>query len=124
MPITWTLDREARLIRVEVRGEVTVAEMIECVTSAADEVGEPGYNIVSDHRQIAAPVTKPQLERLTHRLLALRPVFQDSRWATVVSSPASFGMMRMFAVFLQQVPITLEIFSETADAERWAGGKS
>lgn len=119
MPITYTIDREARLIRVSVRGEFSVAAMADAVLRCASEAGEPGFNIISDHREIGTPATRPLVEHMTALMVQLRAQFAGARWAVLVSSPASYGMMRMLGVHLESVPITLEVFEDAAAAESW-----
>jgi hypothetical protein len=120
MPISYRLDRPARLIRSTVEGDFTAAEMLSCVGTAVHEAGEPGFNIVSDHRLIGEPATRDQVELLVEHLTDLRRYVRDCRWAVIVSKPASFGMMRMFAVLAERVPLTVRVFTDAAEAEAWA----
>jgi hypothetical protein len=122
VPITYELDREHRLVRATVRGDFTADEMLGCVTGAAREAGEPGWNILSDHREIGEPATREQLEQLVGHLAVLRRYFHGSRWAVVVARPASYGMMRMLQVLAERVPMTVRVFVDAARGERWALG--
>ena len=122
MPITYHVDRDARLIRATVWGDVTLEEMLDCVTSAAAETGGPGYAILSDHREVGEPITRTQVERLVEQLEALRASFAGARWAVIVSKPASFGMMRMLSVLAEGIPMTVRVFVDAGRAERWARG--
>jgi hypothetical protein len=120
VPISYTLDREARLIRAAVRGDFTVQDMFACVSGAAREAGEPGYNVVSDHREIGEPATRGQIEELVQYLAGLRDYFGGARWAVMVSKQASFGMMRMLGVMAERVPMDVRVFFDADHAERWA----
>lgn len=122
MPITYAVDPSARLIRASVVGDFTVEEMLACVTAAAAEVGEPGWHILADHRAVGEPATRAQVERLVDHLDVLRETFAGARWAVVVASPASYGMMRMFGMLAERVPMTVRVFDAHAApaAERWA----
>jgi hypothetical protein len=124
VPITYVLDRDAHLVHATVRGDFTVDEMLSSVTGAATAAGEAGYNVVSDHREIGEPITRVQLEQLVDHLAALRSYFAGARWAVVVSKPASFGMMRMFEVLAERVPMTVRVFVDADRAQRWARGAS
>lgn len=119
MPVALTVDHDSRLIRIAIHGDFTSAEMVEIVLRSAAAVRGPGYNILSDNRDIGTPATRAQMEQLATLLTGMREKFAGARWAVVVSRPASFGMMRMLAVFLEAIPITLEIFRDTEAAERW-----
>lgn len=120
MPITYVLDKTRRLIRAEVVGSFTAADMLQCVTGAAAEAGEPGWNVISDHRAISHPATRGQLEQLTSQLTEMHRHFAGARWAVVTTNPASFGMMRMLQVLALRVPMELDIFARYDEAERWA----
>lgn len=120
MPISYRIDRPARLIRSTVEGTWTAAEMLSCVGTAVHEAGEPGFNIISDHRLIGEPATREQVELLVDHLTDLRRYVRDARWAVIVAKPASFGMMRMFSVLAERVPLTVRVFMDAAEAEAWA----
>ena len=122
MPISHELDHARRLVRAAVRGDFTADNMLRTVSDAAREAGEPGWNVLSDHREIGEPATREQLEQLVGHLAVLRRYFQGSRWAVVVARPASYGMMRMLQVLAERVPMTVRVFVDAARAERWALG--
>ena len=120
MPISYRIDRPARLIRSTVEGTFTAAEMLSCVSTAVNEAHEPGFNIISDHRLIGEPATRDQVELLVDHLTDLRRYVRESRWAVIVAKPASFGMMRMFSVLAERVPLTVRVFMDAEEAEAWA----
>ena len=120
VPISYTLDREARLIRAVVQGDFTVQDMLACVSGAARDAGEPGFNVISDHREIGEPATREQVEELVQYLSGLRDYFAGARWAVMVSKPASFGMMRMLGVMAERVPMDVRVFFDAPRAELWA----
>jgi hypothetical protein len=120
VPITYTLDREARLVRAAVRGDFTADDMLACVSAAALDAGEAGYNVVSDHREIGEPATRSQVVTLVEHLATLRRYFAGARWAVIVSKPASFGMMRMLGTMAERVPMEVHVFKDAEQAERWA----
>ena len=57
-------------------------------------------------------MTSSHLEKLSKYLAC-------SKWAVVTKKEASFGMMRMLSVFLEKIPIYLEIFKSIDEAEKW-----
>jgi hypothetical protein len=122
VPITYRVDRDARLIRAEVHGDFTVTDIVDTVNAAAGEAG-PGFDVLSDHRGVGEPATRTQLEQMVG-LEALRRNFVGRRWAVVVSSRASFGMMRMLEVLAERVPMTVRVFVSIERAERWARGST
>lgn len=119
MPITYRIDRDAKLIRADVIGDVNVTEMLDCISSAVTEAGEPGYGVLSDHTLIVSPATREQVEKIVARLTSMRAQLANSKWAVVVSSPASFGMMRMLGTLAESIPIHVRAFADMEAAERW-----
>jgi hypothetical protein len=120
MPITYTIDHPARVVYAHVVGDYDGADMLEAVTSAAGEIAESGYNVIADHTRIAGPGTREQVERLVDRLVSLRHVYGGARWAVVTSgNAASYGMLRMFSVLAERVPMDVRIFETLEEAERW-----
>ena len=119
MPVSFEVDREARLIRVAIRGDFTAAEMVAAVIGSA-KAAKPGYNILSDHREIGTPATRHQMEQVAMLMADMKTTFGGSRCAVIVATAASFGMMRMLSVLLEPADVTLEIFDDPVDAERWA----
>ena len=119
MPIEYTIDLSRRLIRATIVGNFTTEEALACVGGAVAEVGEKGFNILSDHREIGTPATREQLEAMIGKLSALRSTVAGANWAVVVGKPSSYGMMRMLRVLAQRVPIRVEIFESMEEAESW-----
>ena len=116
------MDHDARLVRATVAGDFTIEDMLRCVSGAAAEAGGPGYNVLSDHRNVGEPATRPQLEALVSHIAALRRYFGGARWAVIVATPASYGMMRMLGVLAERVPMEVRVFSDADAAEQWARG--
>ena len=120
MPATYYVDHAARLARFTVVGDLTAEEMVQAIRSAAAEIERPGYHILSDHREIGEPATRPQLDAVVETLQDLGRSFAHSRGAVVVSKPGSYGMMRVLMVLAERVPLTVRIFRDFETAEHWA----
>ncbi len=119
MPIVYGIHRDRELVHAKVVGNFTTADVLSCISEVAAEVGERGFNILSDHREIGTPITREQLEMMVARLSTLRATMAGSNWAVVVGKPSSYGMMRMLRVLVERVPIRLEIFECLKEAEAW-----
>lgn len=119
MPISYQLDRDARLVRATVQGDFTAHDILACVSGAAADAEEPGWNVLSDHREIGEPATRGQVELLVEQLAALRRFFGGARWGVIVSKPASFGMMRMLGAMAERVPMDIHVFRDAEHAEWW-----
>lgn len=120
MPISDWIDRPARRIDSTVDGDFSAAEMLSCVTMAVHEANAPGFNVVSDRRLIGEPATRQQVELLVEHLTDLRRCVRESRWAVIVSKPASSGMIRMLSVLAERIPPTVRVFTDAEEAETWA----
>ncbi len=105
-----------------VSGDFTFDEILDTVTKAVNDPDfVPGCDILSDHTQVGEVLTMSQARRLTVHLRGLSEHFAGARWAVVTTKPASYGMMRMLSVLVEEVPMQLEVFHSFEDAERWLG---
>lgn len=120
MPIAAAIDTYARTVRLVVTGTLTLSELTGAIDAIVAEVGdEGGYDLLSDHRQIATPVTVAQLERLIEHLRLKAKPLHGRRFAVVTATSASFGMMRMLQVLAERIPITVAVFQDLSEAESW-----
>lgn len=120
MPIRIWVEKDRRLVRAVVMGSITVGEIVEAIdASIRDPDFEPGFDILSDHTAIGEPLTPSQAQQTAAHLMKFSPSMAGARWAVVVGTPASYGMMRMLAVLLERIPMTLRAFTSLADAEAW-----
>jgi hypothetical protein len=122
MPIELWVDKDRRRICAVVSGDFTFEEILDTITKAVNDPDlMPGYDILSDHTQVGEVLTMGQARKMTAHLKGLSDYFAGSRWAVVTTKPASYGMMRMLSVLVEEVPIHLEVFHSFEDAERWLG---
>lgn len=119
MPIALAVDQRCLLIRMQLSGTLTVDEMVAAVDTAFPPGETRRFNVFSDHRGLIDPVTTEQLQALVSHLVRRRTAVGGMRWAIVVGQPASYGMMRMLGVLAEQIPITVEVFNDPAEAARW-----
>lgn len=120
MPITYQIEPDSGDIYVAVTGSFTTEEIISSLSQAtAAPQFRPGCNILSDHRQIEIPITPQQLTLMIEHLRLLESKFRFSRWAIVATQPASYGMMRMFAVYAEPLPLEIKVFRDYDAAQNW-----
>ncbi|OPL19253.1 MAG: hypothetical protein AVO35_11790 [Candidatus Aegiribacteria sp. MLS_C] len=123
MPIRVWIEPERRLVRIEIEGDSTTEDILDSIDDAvSDPDAEPGFSILSDHRAVGEPLTTPQVQAMVSRMESLREVMSGCRWAVVTHKPASVGMMRMLAVLLNRIPMTIEVFGTMEEAEDWLFG--
>lgn len=120
MPIRHWIDREHRLIRAEVSGSTSIEQMQECIREAICHPDfDVGFNIYSDHTRVTEIINTEQVKQLSSQLNLLRNQMKNAKWAVVTRAPASVGMMRMLGTYLEEIPISLRIFSSQEDAMHW-----
>jgi hypothetical protein len=124
MAVQAKLERDLKRVVIHVSGTVLVEDVLAAIDGiVADPDFGPGYDVLSDHRQVELPLTPDATKAwLGHLERGIERV-RGCRWAAVATSPASYGMMRMLSVLIKDV-LTLEVFKEMDAAERWlATGK-
>ena len=120
MPIEHWIEKDRHRVRAVVTGEFTNDEIFQAIrASVEDPEFRAGFDILSDHTQIGTPITTQQAEALSSYLRGFSKYFAGSRWAVVTTKPASYGMMRMLSVFVEKVPMSLQVFKTVSEAETW-----
>ena len=120
MPIKYWIEKNNRRIRAVVSGNITADETFRAIKESTEDPDfEPGFDVLSDHTSIGEPLTTQQATEMSSYLKKLSGVMTHSRWAVITKNPASYGMMRMLSVFLEEVPMKLEVFGNMEEAETW-----
>ena len=120
MPVRQRVDKARRRVWAEVSGTFTLGEIVAAIAQALGHPDfEPGFDILSDHTQITEPITSEQLQQMASHLKAQSHLLAGSRWAVVATQPASYGMMRVWSVLAEQVPLEVHVFDALEDAEQW-----
>jgi hypothetical protein len=120
MPIDIRVDTNKHRVYAVLSGILTLNEMVEAVnTSVEDPAFRNGIDILSDHTRLEKPIETDEAKSLARHFQVLQEHFAGSRWAVVTKMEVSFGMMRMLSVFLEQVPMYLQVFYSFDEAERW-----
>jgi hypothetical protein len=120
MPIEVRVDTNKYRVHAVLSGILTLHEMIQAVnTTVEDPAFRNGIDILSDHTRLEKPIETDEAKLLARHFQVLQEHFTGSRWAVVTKKEASYGMMRMLSVFLEKVPMYLQVFYSFAEAERW-----
>jgi hypothetical protein len=117
MMVTTLVDHSARLVRFTVSGTVETAEMLAALDDALRQL-EPGasYNVLSDHRELVRAVTPEQIRILMSALSVRGHALRGGRCGVVVSTDASYGMMRLMAVHAEAIGIKVGVFRTLEEA--------
>jgi hypothetical protein len=120
MPLTYSIDPTARLVRLHYDGDPTLREATSVLLSVlADSEFRTGYAILADRRSLPAP--SANYVRGLASFAKSIGLLGAARIAVVVQSTAAFGMARMGQLMVDGESAPLRIFTELAEAERWLG---
>lgn len=123
MPIRIWIDRDPGVVRGVVDGSFESEQMMEALNGIlSDDDFVPGMPVVSDHRTVTTVLTREQAMAVAGRLVSMGPELSRMRWAVITTNTASYGMMRMLAVLLEDAGVELRIFEDPEQAEAWALG--
>jgi hypothetical protein len=124
LPIKTWIDKDKKRIHSIVSGVVSLEEMLNTITTTVNHPDfKPGFNVLSDHTQIKKTITTKQVQALSSHIQKLKPYLADTRWAVLTAKKSSYGMMRMLSVYLESIPVELEVFYNLEEAEAWLNQK-
>src|SRR4051812_19138869 len=122
MGLTYSIEVEQRLARLQYEGETCFAAWREAMLAMLEDVAfEPGMNILADRRR-SATASAEFVHAVVNFLAENAASFEGARWATIVSSPAAYGMSRMAQTLASDLPFPLRVFTEESDALAWLAG--
>ena len=120
MPLTVEIDHNERLLKFRLEGDWQTDVAFPQIASAFAElkVGER-YDILSDHRGVSQPATPEHVKGMFELLKKNGHAFAGQRAAIVVSSVASYGMMRMLSAHSDQIGFEVQVFWSPEEAMRF-----
>ena len=120
MPISQSVDHVNRIRSFTLSGELTTADMVETTGLAATELDPTvPYAVMTDHRLLSSPIMPEQARAFAAWLSSPVSPFRGTHWVAIVNQPASYGMLRMLAVYIEQAGIKIEIVASPEAALRW-----
>ena len=120
MPFRVEIDQQDQIISFSLSGTLRTTDMLDALDKGF-LAATPGlrYAFLSDHQALEEPATSAQVTMALQKISERRGVYERSRWAIVVSSPASYGMMRLLQVHAEKIGLEVEIFRELVAAHHW-----
>lgn len=119
MPARFEIDKEKRLVRSEVWGEVTFAD----IRNHQDALlAHPEFNPEFDQLYDATGVTSTEVTAGQVQSMALKTVFSStSRRAFVAPEPSIYGMIRIYETHYSMLdsPANLRVFRDKSSALQW-----
>jgi hypothetical protein len=118
--LVYSIDAEARLVRLDYMGEVSADEWCSVMRTVFRQPQfKPGFGFLADRRRGVTP-TRLYLERIMAFIACQRAHLAGSRLALVVTDDAaSYGMGRMGEIMAEQGPLRVQVFRDIDQAESW-----
>ena len=125
MTLTYSIDPGSRLVTILYAQHPTIEEWRQTMLRIfADPQYRPGFAFLGDRRAVSTPPDRAYIQGTIEFGEAHRTEFQGARWATLVSTSASYGMARMGQALGEQGPTELGAFTDPAAALRWLRGET
>ena len=124
MPVSWTITDG--IVRLESDGASTLDEWRATVDAFRRHPDyRPGMGVINDWRKRMVSITARDAQARASYLVQYAAAFGPTRWAVVVAREVDFGMGQVEKALLEGAPnITLRVFRDTTEAERWARGQA
>jgi hypothetical protein len=122
MPLTYTVDSEADLVRLTGSGTVTDQDVVSCISALRDDPElRPGMDALSDMREIEVAFTSQGIVAIKELLDRAGPEVRVRRIATVTDSLVAYGMGRVTEALLDETTLKYRVFREMDEALVWLG---
>jgi len=123
LPMEYSIDRTARLVRVVGSGRLTDDAMVECIARLrADPLLEPDMNTLADMRDIQVGFSQEGVRRMLEVMESTADRRTAAKGAIVVSSDVAFGMARMVEMRSEERAYpSLRVFRDMQTARQWLG---
>ena len=117
MPITYSIDREKRRLTAVATGAVKYPEVLRHLELERLDGGLPLLELI-DGTNATAALSSAEVRAIVERLRALGRSEALGPTAIVVNDNASYGMMRMLEILVEDVA-EVRPFRDRAEAEAW-----
>jgi len=126
MPIRYTIDPGANLIRVAHEGPFTIAEMIQhSLRVNGDPLFAPGMNTLTDLRQASLADRVDAIREYVEHSAELQKARGPCKWACLVADEAARDLIGFFDLVTHQRGIAIQTkgFLDETEAEAWLAEK-
>lgn len=122
MPLTYSIDTNANLVRLNGSGTVTDEEVLTCITALRNDPELlPEMDALSDMRGIEVAFTSQGIVAMKELLDRAGPGLRVRRTATVTDSLVAYGMGRVTEALLDETTLKYRVFREVDEALAWLG---
>lgn len=120
MPVSYRIDSDSSIVRVELSGALRAEEVRRTVDELlADPAVGPGIHLLSDHSQLCDAATTPLVKEVISLLKRIGERVGPFKCAVVVTRDVSFGMARMAEAYADGTAARVRAFRAMAQAEAW-----
>ena len=122
MPISFTIDPDARLVVYTVEGNATRAEAIEFLdTVIAHPDFRRGFDFLGDRRDVVRGQSSAYVYGITDEINARQESIAPCLWAVIVADEYAYGMSHMWATMTQRSKVNIRPFRNAEEATVWLG---
>lgn len=120
MPVTYTIDSQAKLIRTTCSNPTKLEEVIDHFrTLSTDPAYVNDLDVLLDVTNAGIVPDSRQLSAVSMELGRLGGKLKFGTCAIIAGGDAIFGMMRMFEAFTRKHFREISVFREAQSAEEW-----
>ena len=120
MPVFYTIDKTAHLIRTRCHGNVTLREVLDHFLALRNDPERAGnLDVLLDLREMTSSPTAKEIRQAGRGPDILRGVLRFGCCAILVDSEVMYGMARMWEMLVETSFAAVMVFRSAADAEAW-----
>ena len=120
MPLAYTVDVAANLLRVRRWGRITAHEEEKaCRQRACDPLVVPGIQVLVDCKAVEPADTTEMVRSISDCTRHIGAALQCGPLAIVVDTEVQYGMARMYQAYTDSAHPITQVFRVEADALEW-----
>jgi hypothetical protein len=120
MPVTYSLDAQARLVPTSCIGNVNLAEVLAHLREFEKDPDSAGQiDVFLDLSETTSLPLGFQIAAVAEQLRKIHETVRFNACAVVAQREALYGMMRMFSVMAEPYFRAIRVFRGYAEAETW-----
>lgn len=121
VPFSYTIDPQLGLVRFHPGDELPSLQELEAVLDqlAQDPLFRPGFAVIVDRRHFTMEPDVGYVRGGISAIAERHARFGQTRWASVTSHLASYGMGRMAEAYAEHRGVQYRVFTDEAEAMAW-----
>jgi len=120
VPVSYDIDKDARLIRTRCYGDVTLSEVLSHFRVLKDDPERPDrLDVLLDLSEMTSSPTADQIRSASDGPKAMQGLLRFGNCAIMASRDVIFGMARMWAVFVEPLFTEVRVFRSSTEAVVW-----